>query len=217
MSVERTDQKDRSVTTGIDHNRKRSPRLALIALMAVSLLATETFLAAWSEPAFAKGGGNGGGNGGGGGGGGGGGNGGGGGGGGSGGNSGGGGNSNAGGGNSNAGSGNSNAGGNGKSNAGGNGKGANPANSGSTPETQVEDTNSVLGLREAGLIRPLEDVYKTAEEQLDGRVLDAKLVGNVNQGWDYDLRVVTEDGVVHQARYDAATLALRTLDGQPVE
>ena len=76
---------------------------------------------------------------------------------------------------------------------------------------------SVLGLREAGVIRPLEDVYKTAEEQLECRVLDAKLVGNVNQGWDYDLRVVTEDGVVHQARYDAATLALRTLDGQPVE
>ena len=75
----------------------------------------------------------------------------------------------------------------------------------------------MLSLREAGVIRPLEDVYKTAEEQLDCRVLDAKLVGNVNQGWDYDLRVVTEDGVVHQARYDAATLALRTLDGQPVE
>ena len=62
----------------------------------------------------------------------------------------------------------------------------------------------MLGLREAGVIRPLEDVYKVAEEQLDGRVLDAKLVGNVNQGWNYDLRVVTEDGVVHKARYDAA-------------
>jgi len=73
------------------------------------------------------------------------------------------------------------------------------------------------GKEHLGLIRPLEDVYKMAEEQLDGEVLDAKLVGNVNQGWDYDLRVVTEDGVVHQARYDAATLALRTLDGQPVE
>ena len=110
------------------------------------------------------------------------------------------------------------AGGNGKSNAGGNGKGkgASSAASGAA-ETQIEDTDSVLSLREAGLIRPLEDVYKMAEEQLDGRVLDAKLVGNVSQGWDYDLRVVTEDGVVHQARYDAATLALRTLDGQPVE
>ncbi|MBA4095504.1 MAG: hypothetical protein C0484_01880 [Rhodospirillum sp.] len=75
----------------------------------------------------------------------------------------------------------------------------------------------MLSLREAGVIRPLEDVYEVAEEQLDGRVLDAKLVGNVNQGWNYDLRVVTEDGHVHNARYDAATLALRTLDGQPVE
>ena len=41
-----------------------------------------------------------------------------------------------------------------------------PSGSG-TPETPVEDTNSVLGLREAGVIRPLEDVYKAAEEQLD--------------------------------------------------
>jgi hypothetical protein len=56
-----------------------------------------------------------------------------------------------------------------------------------------------------------------AEKQLDGVVLDAKLVGNIHQGWNYDLRVVTEDGLVHQARYDAATLALRALDGQPVE
>jgi uncharacterized membrane protein YkoI len=116
-----------------------------------------------------------------------------------------------------AGSGNSNAGGNGKSNAGGNGKGKGANAASGSSETTVEDTDSVLSLREAGLIRPLEDVYKLAEEQLDGRVLDAKLVGNVSQGWDYDLRVVTEDGVVHQARYDAATLALRSLDGQPVE
>ena len=97
----------------------------------------------------------------------------------------------------------------------GKGKGANGAVNG--VEASVEDTDSVLSLREAGLIRPLEDVYTVAEKQLGGRVLDAKLVGNVNQGWDYDLRVVTEDGHVHQARYDAATLALRTLDGQPVE
>ena len=174
-------------------NRKRSRRLALVALMAVSLLATETLLTVWSDPAFAK---NGGGNGAGGGG-------------------------NGGGNGSSGGNGNSNAGGNGKSNAGGNGKGKGPSSDAATssgaPETQIEDTDSVLSLREAGVIRPLEDVYEVAEEQLDGRVLDAKLVGNVNQGWNYDLRVVTEDGHVHNARYDAATLALRTLDGQPVE
>ena len=64
--------------------------------------------------------------------------------------------------------GSSNAGGNGKSNAGGNGKGKGAGASGNgTSETQVEDTDSVLGLREAGVIRPLEDVYKVAEEQLD--------------------------------------------------
>lgn len=199
------------MTPFVRHSRKQSRRLALIALMAVSLLATEAVLTAWSAPAFAgNGSGNGGGNGGGGGGGNGGGNGGGGGG-----NGGGGGGGNAGG--SGGGSGSSNAGGNGKSNAGGNGKGKGANAPDGSSETTVEDTDSVLSLREAGLIRPLEDVYTLAEEQLKGRVLDAKLVGNVNQGWDYDLRVVTEDGVVHQARYDAATLALRTLDGQPVE
>ena len=37
------------------------------------------------------------------------------------------------------------------------------------------------------------------------------------KGWTYDVRVVTRDGHVQQARYDAATLALRSLDGQPVE
>jgi uncharacterized membrane protein YkoI len=52
---------------------------------------------------------------------------------------------------------------------------------------------------------------------LDGEVIDATLVGTTRQGWSYDLRVVTRDGHVRQARYDAATLALRSLDGQPVE
>jgi hypothetical protein len=48
-------------------------------------------------------------------------------------------------------------------------------------------------------------------------VIDAKLVGTDAQGWSYDLRVVTRDGHVRQARYDAATLALRSLDGRPVQ
>ncbi len=84
-------------------------------------------------------------------------------------------------------------------------------------ETEIEDPNSALSLRETGQIRPLGDLYTVAEEQLDGEVIDAKLVGTVTGDWTYDLRVVTSDGVVHQARYDAATLALRSLDGQPVE
>jgi len=179
--------------------RKRYRRLAFVALLAASLFASEAVLTVWSDPAFAKNGnGNGGGNGGG--------------------NSGGNGGGNSGG----NGGGNSggNSGGNGNSNAGGNGKGKGATAStddGAPAETQVEDPNSVLGLREAGVIRPLEDVYKVAEKQLDGVVLDAKLVGSTGQGWNYDLRVVTEDGHVHKARYDATTLALRALDGQPVE
>ena len=75
----------------------------------------------------------------------------------------------------------------------------------------------MLSLRETGQIRPLGDLYSEAEKQLDGEVIEAKLVGTVEGAWTYDLRVVTNDGVVHQARYDAATLALRSLDGQPVQ
>jgi hypothetical protein len=117
-----------------------------------------------------------------------------------------------------AGNGNGNGGGNG-SNAGGNGNGS----GGTSPsddaaaETTVEDPNSILGLRETGVIRPLEDVYKAAEEQFGGQVLDAKLVGSKRLGWSYDLRIVTQDGHVRKARYDATTLALRSLDGQPTE
>ena len=74
-----------------------------------------------------------------------------------------------------------------------------------------------MNLRESGRIRPLGDVYRVAEQQFGGEVIDAKLVGTSRQGWTYDLRVVTRDGHVRQARYDAATLALRTVDGQPVQ
>ncbi|WP_119299733.1 PepSY domain-containing protein [Dongia deserti] len=174
-------------------------RLALVALLSACFVAGEVALTVvWSDPAFAgngKGGGNGGGNG-------------------SGGNAGGG---NGGGGNAGGNSG-GNAGGN-SGNAGGNGKGkgagGTPSSAGSSPASTT--ANSALGLREAGIIRPLEDVYKVAEEQLQGRVLDAELVGSTVHGWNYDLRVVTEDGHVRKARYDAATLALRALDGQPIE
>jgi uncharacterized membrane protein YkoI len=83
-------------------------------------------------------------------------------------------------------------------------------------ETEVEDPNSALSLRESGKIKSLGDLYSVAEKQLEGEVIDAKLVGTVTGEWAYDLRVITKDGLVREARYDAATLALRTLDGQPV-
>jgi hypothetical protein len=203
------------------HTLRTKPlsRLALVALFTVTLFATQAALSVWSDPAFAgngKGGGNGGANGGGGGGGKGGGNSGGGkGGGGAGGGSGGG----NGGGGGGSGSGNGGGHGNAGGNAGGNGKGKGSVSAHSkaapAPAADVE-ANSALGLREAGVIRPLEDVYKVAEEQLRARVLDAELVGGA-LGWNYDLRVVTEDGHVRKARYDAATLALQALDGQPIE
>ena len=120
-------------------------------------------------------------------------------------------------------SGNGNSGGNGNANGGTSGNAnsavsaAERAPSTETPETEIEDPNSALSLREAGAIRPLGDLFKVAEQQLSGEVIDAKLVGTAVKGWTYDLRVVTKDGHVRQARYDAATLDLRSLDGQPIE
>ena len=104
--------------------------------------------------------------------------------------------------------------------AGGGGSGA---TSGRAPdakpvETEIEDPNSALSLRESGQIRPLGDLYKVAERQLDGEVIDAKLVGTARQGPGPTICASSRaTGMVHQARYDAATLALRSLDGQPVE
>src|SRR4030095_12771933 len=104
---------------------------------------------------------------------------------------------------------------------GGTGSGTSDAAPGRAPdakpvETEIEDPDTVLSLRETGQIRSLADLYSVAEKQLDGKVMDAKLVGTVTGEWNYDLRV-EKDGVVHQARYDAATLALRSFDGQPVQ
>lgn len=73
-----------------------------------------------------------------------------------------------------------------------------------------------MTLREAGAIRPLGDVFAMAERQLGGEVIDAKLVGTTDKRWSYDLRVVTPDGHVRQALYDASTLDLRSLDGRPI-
>jgi uncharacterized membrane protein YkoI len=108
------------------------------------------------------------------------------------------------------GGGNSNAGGNGKSNAGGNGPTA------GTPPTD-EFSNSPLGLREAGAIQPLADVYSAAEQQFGGEVIGAKLLPDERDGWTYDLRIVTEDGYVHDVSYNAVTMALISVDGDPIE
>jgi hypothetical protein len=175
---------------------RKAGRLLCAAAVSLSLAAGELVLSAcWSEPAFAKGGGNAGGNGGGNGGGNAGGN--------SGGNSG-------GNGNSNAGSGNNNAGGNGK------GKGA------SAVASDAEDAASALPdtaleLRINGQIKPLAEVYALAERQFDGKVVDAKLVGDEASGWTYDVRLVTEDGYLRDVSYNAANLAVLSIDGQPVQ
>ena len=208
------------------HSKRPFHRLALVVCLAAGFVVGQAALSIiWSDPAFAGngkgGGGSNGGGGGGGGKGGGGGSGGGSGGGGSGGGSGGGGSGGGSGGGGNTGNnGVGNAGNNGVGKTGNNGKAKGHAKNQSTsPDSPAfgVGANSALGLREAGIIQPLEEVYRLAEEQLHGEVLDAELVGGGPGGWKYELRIVTEDGHVRRARYDAATLSLVSLDGQPIE
>jgi len=114
------------------------------------------------------------------------------------------------------GGGSSNAGG--KSNAGGNGKSNSHGHAGVNSEAaELRDLNSALGLREAGMIRPLTDVYTEAERRFGGEVIDALLELRDARVWTYDLRLVTDDGWVRTLSYDATTLALIAIDGKPVQ
>jgi hypothetical protein len=107
-----------------------------------------------------------------------------------------------------------NSGGNGKSNAGGNGKSNAGANADAgTPD--VPDSNTALGLRESGVIHSLTDAYAVAEGQFGGEVIDATLEPGSAGAWTYDLRLVTDDGRVRTLSYDATTLALIAVDGEP--
>lgn len=118
----------------------------------------------------------------------------------------------------NNGNGGSNAGGNGKGNAGGNGKGhagGNSAAHGAGPG--VQDENTALGLREAGAIHSLNEAYAVAERQFGGEVINASLELGEAGKWTYSLRLVTEDGRVRTLSYDATTLALLTIDGEPAQ
>lgn len=118
------------------------------------------------------------------------------------------------------GGGNGKGGGNGNGNAGGNSatnSSAAASASSTAPATEIVDPLAVLTLREAGVIQPLDVVYDMAERQLGGKVIDAKLMADGRQRLTYDLRVVTEAGHVRKARYDAASLALLSVDDRPVE
>jgi hypothetical protein len=103
-------------------------------------------------------------------------------------------------------------------NAGGNGKAKGQANAAPAGESsEPEDANAALGLREAGRIHPLADAYNLAEGQFGGKVIDATLALHGSRTWTYDLRLVTDDGRVRTLSYDATTLALLAVDGEPVE
>lgn len=173
-------------------------RLLLAGAVMLSLAGAELVLSAhWSDPAFAKSGNNAGGNGNG---------------------NGPGGNSGSAGG-SNSGNGGSNAGGNSSgSNAGGNGKGkgASAASADGEDDTAVAP-DAVLELRRAGKIKPLAELYEVVARQFGGEVVDAELVGDETTGWSYDVRVVTADGHLRDVVYGAASLAVLSIDGQPVE
>ena len=113
---------------------------------------------------------------------------------------------------------NSNAGGNGKGNAGGNGKSNAGGNNGlGAAGSEDASPTSALSLRESGAIHPLAEAYAIAERQFGGKVLDASLTAHQGSGWRYDIHLVTDDGQVRTLSYDAATLSLMSVDGEPIE
>lgn len=119
---------------------------------------------------------------------------------------------------------NGNAGGNGggngggAGNAGGNGGGhGNAGGKGGGANAPAADPDTALSLRNAGRIKPLSEVYAAAERQFDGEVIDARLVGDQIAGWAYEVRVVGEDGRLHDVTYGATNLAVVSVDGEPVE
>jgi len=96
------------------------------------------------------------------------------------------------------------------SNAGGNGAGA-------QAQPAAADPDIALGLRNAGRIKPLAEVYAAAERRFGGEVIDAKLVGDEAAGWNYDVRVVTEDGHLHEVTFRAANLTVVSIDGVSID
>lgn len=170
------------------HRATLSGRLLLAAALAVGFAAAELAASVvWSAPAFAQGKGGGGGNGGGG----------------------------NGGGNGGGGHGGGNSGGNGNAGGQGHGHGKGGAPGQAAPGGEIE-ADSALTLSESGAIKPLAEIYAAAEQQFGGRVIGAKLIAE-SAGWTYDVRVVTEDGHVHSVSYDATTLSVTSLDGEPSE
>lgn len=122
------------------------------------------------------------------------------------------------GGSNNGGSNNGGSNNGGTNSAGGNGKAKGHAHATTGDESSdAEDANAALGLREAGRIHPLADAYNAAEGQFGGKVIDATLALHGSRTWTYDLRLVTDDGRVRTLSYDATTLALLAVDGEPVE
>jgi uncharacterized membrane protein YkoI len=124
-------------------------------------------------------------------------------------------NGNAGGNGGANGNGSGNSGANG--NAGGHGKSQGEGSASSAAASEAAAPNSALGLLESGRIQPLAELYRVAEQQFGGEVVDAKLVADGKQGWAYDLRVVTEDGYVRNVSYNASTLTLTSMNGAPAE
>jgi hypothetical protein len=121
-------------------------------------------------------------------------------------------------GNSNGGAGGAgNAGGNGKSNAGGTAKGGSAGRAALDGVSEGTASVKAFRLRESGEIHPLADAYAVAERQFGGEVIDATLEQQSASVWRYDLRVVSDDGRVRTLSYDAATLSLISVDGEPLK
>jgi len=65
-----------------------------------------------------------------------------------------------------------------------------------------EDHDEAKKLKDAGTILPLEQVLRQARRDRPGRVVETELEKK-RGGYVYEIKIVDEQGVVHELEYDA--------------
>lgn len=67
-----------------------------------------------------------------------------------------------------------------------------------------EDHDEAKKLKDAGTILPLEQVLQQARRDRPGRVVETELEKK-RGGYVYEIKIVDEQGVVHELEYDAGS------------
>jgi len=75
---------------------------------------------------------------------------------------------------------------------------------GSSAGFAFEDHDEAKKLKDAGTILPLEQVLRQARRDRPGRVVETELEKK-HGGYVYEIKIVDEQGVVHELEYDAGS------------